>query len=117
MEKFVIESLDLNAEIMALVRERLEAWRESHKAYDEDGEVYYLDGYDEVHCDKSNTIVIPFWYQTGRPLRVGEAFDVQSRIKIQDSRFKFQESSFKIQVSRLTRRGYLRCCRYVRPYG
>ena len=51
MSTRVIESLDLNAEIVALVRERLEAWRESHKEYDENGKVYNLDGYDEVHCD------------------------------------------------------------------
>ena len=51
MEKRVIEQLDLNAEIMALVRERLEAWKESHKEYDEEGDLHMKRGYDEVHCD------------------------------------------------------------------
>ena len=51
MSTRVIEQLDLNAEIVALVRERLEAWRESHKEYDEDGNLHMKNGYDEVHCD------------------------------------------------------------------
>ena len=51
MEKRVIEQLDLNAEIMALVRERLEAWKESHKEYDEEGNLHMKRGYDEVCCD------------------------------------------------------------------
>jgi len=51
MGKRVIEQLDLNAEIMALVRERLEAWKESHKEYDEEGNLHMKEGYDEVHCD------------------------------------------------------------------
>ena len=40
MEKREIETLDLNAEIMALVRDRLQLWGETHKDY-----------YDEVVCD------------------------------------------------------------------
>ena len=51
METRVIEQLDLNALIMALVSERLEAWKESHKEYDEEGNLHMKDGYDEVHCD------------------------------------------------------------------
>ena len=74
MEKRVIEQLDLNAEIMALVRERLEAWKESYKEYDEEGNLHMKNGYDEVHCDvkELNTAIIHELYDYLRSCGSGQ---------------------------------------------
>ena len=74
MSERVIESLDLNAEIMALVRERLEAWGESHKEYDEEGNLRMKNGYDEVHCDlkELNTAIIHELYDYLRSCGSGQ---------------------------------------------
>ena len=74
MKKRVIETLDLNAEIMALVRERLEAWKESHKEYEEDGTWHMTEGYEEVHCDvkELNTAIIHEMYDYLRSCGSGQ---------------------------------------------